>query len=191
MAPFTANHTAFRERWPALAAEHRWRSVTVHPFVLSTNLPPLEQIQSVNMVPFQHDRALIPVMDNGGILLPGGTRERGETLGETLAREMDEELGAVVRSSRLLGYWPCHSGDPEPWRPHLSHPDFLRVVYYGEVERVRRPTNPDDGEPIAMIKALAADDAVRWLRICNRPELADIYDLAATMRSGHIPGRSA
>lgn len=173
-----------RDRWPALAVERRWRNVTVYPFVLSGNLPPVDDIQSVNMVAFDGDVVHIPVMADGSVLLPGGTREIGETPAETLEREMDEELGAVVKSAHLLGYWPCFSSDAEPWRPHLSHPRFLRVVFYGEVELVRPPANPDDGERIESIRSLPSGQAVDWLRSSNRPELADLHDLAAAVRSG-------
>lgn len=172
------------ERWPALAAQHQWRNLTIFPFVLTDTLPPLDQVQSVNMVPFQEDKVHIPITREGGIVLPGGTRERGESLEETLARELDEELGAVARSATLLGYWPCFSRDPQPWRPHLSHPDFLRVVFYGEVRLVKPPTNPDDGEYIARIMSLPPARAVSWLRASARPELADLHDLAATLRGG-------
>lgn len=172
------------DRWPALATRHQWRNVTVHPFVPTTDLPPLDAIQSVNMVPFQGELVHIPVMENGGVLLPGGTRELGESIEEALAREMAEELGAVVRSARLLGYWPCYSSDPQPWRSHLSHPHFLRIVYYGDVELVHPPTNPDDGEPIMSIQSLPPLEAVEWLRASNRPELADLYDLATVIRAG-------
>jgi 8-oxo-dGTP diphosphatase len=49
------------------------------------------------------NKILVVGYRNGGWSLPGGAREPGETLGETVVRETKEEAGVLVAVDQLLG----------------------------------------------------------------------------------------
>lgn len=172
--------TGFSDRFPALARPGRWGNVTLAPFVLDDAVPPLSRVQSVNVVPFVGGGGLCVVIGfgDGSATLPGGTIERSESLLGAARREVREEAGAVIHALSPIGHWPCHSGDPGPWRSHLPHPDFLRVVFRGEVSIVGPPGNPAGAEQITRVEVLPLAEATSWLRSAGRADLADLYRLA-------------
>ncbi|MGB3330383.1 MAG: NUDIX domain-containing protein [Thermomicrobiales bacterium] len=172
-----------RERFPALFVPRRWGNIDLTGFHLLSTWPPIETVQSVNIVPFQADACLVIVDERGGFQLPGGTRERGESLEETGRRELLEEVGATFAHCHPFGWLDCHSHDERPWRPFLMHPDFTRAIAWADVERIGGPTNPDGAEQIAEVLPLSPDEAASRLRHGGRPELADIYLLAASVRT--------
>src|SRR5215204_4568650 len=63
---------------------------------LSEELPPLEYVTSVRGVVFRGNRVLVMRNRDEVHVLPGGQREGGETLVETLQREVLEEAGWTV-----------------------------------------------------------------------------------------------
>lgn len=66
--------------------------------------PPLEETTQALGVCFTGDRRIVLITLHGEQWsLPGGTREPGETLEQTLAREVREEACARVLSSRYIG----------------------------------------------------------------------------------------
>ncbi len=164
--------------FPALASPARWGNITLTGFRLRDELPPINEVQSVNVVPFVGNDCVVIGLEDGGVNLPGGTMEIGESFLETARRELREEVGAEIISLALIGQWSCHSDDPRPWRQHLPHPQFIRLVLCGEVEIVGLPENPVDGEQVTRVDVLPLDDAVARLRSAARPELAELYDLA-------------
>lgn len=175
--------STIRETYPALFALNRWGNVTFTGFHLLAEWPPLDLIQSVNVVPFVGDRCVAIFLWNGHAMLPGGTRELGETLEETARRELIEETGASFKTCFPFAYWESFSADPKPWRPFLAHPHFIRAVAWADVELDGLPTNPPDGEQIATVELLTRTEAeARFLRD-DRPELAAIYALAWDVRA--------
>jgi 8-oxo-dGTP pyrophosphatase MutT (NUDIX family) len=71
---------------------------------------------------------------------PGGRREPGESLAQTVIREVHEETGCRLdpRSLRVLGFLHLeHLAPPPPDYPY-PHPDFLQLVFAG-----RADTPPD------------------------------------------------
>lgn len=152
------------------------------PFALETTVPPIPQIQSVNVVPFVDDHCVLIGLEDGSITLPGGTIEPGESLYGAARRELLEEAGAAIHTLSLIGFWACHSEDAMPWRSHLPHPDFLRLVFWGDVTIVGAPENPADAERITSVEPLATAEAERRLRAPGRADLADLYALAWALR---------
>jgi ADP-ribose pyrophosphatase YjhB (NUDIX family) len=96
---------------------------------LSTTLPPLDLISSVRAVVRSGNDVMV-VQDPISVhILPGGRREAGETLLQTLQREVLEETGWTIRDTRLLGFVHFHHLTPRPADHRYPYPDFLHVVY--------------------------------------------------------------
>jgi ADP-ribose pyrophosphatase YjhB (NUDIX family) len=99
---------------------------------LGNELPPLEAVTSVRALVFRADQVLV-VRDPHGIhLLPGGRRGEGESLEETLRREVLEETGWALADVALLGFMHFHHQSPRPADYRYPYPDFLQVVYRAE-----------------------------------------------------------
>src|SRR5262245_44282228 len=96
---------------------------------LSAQAPPLAYVTSVRAVVTQGQRALVMTSPDREHILPGGRRESGESLAETLRREALEETGWSLGSLRLLGFTHFHHLTPKPAAYPYPYPDFLQAVY--------------------------------------------------------------
>lgn len=175
--------TDLATRFPNVTRGVRWRNTALIGARTVTGIPDASRLQSVNMVPFAGDDVLVITLENGRVMLPGGTRERGESLFETISREMREETGYAIDSCFPYLILECISYDARPWRPWLVHPEFERLVCLGDVHRVSEPENPADAEQIAHVHLMPLDDAVRFLHDAGRAELADVYAFAGEVRA--------
>ena len=93
-----------------------------------------------------------------------------------------EEAGVRLKSANALGAWHCHSNAPQPYRPHLPHPDFYRYVSYGEFEIVGKPLNPSDAEQVTLVELVTLEEAIRRYKSIERDDFAELYALAAFIR---------
>src|SRR5262245_15437832 len=96
---------------------------------LTTTLPPLDLVSSVRALVRQAGKSLV-VRDPISVhILPGVRREPGETLMQTLHREVLEEAGWTIREPRLIGLAHFQHLTPKPDDYRYPYPDFLHLVY--------------------------------------------------------------
>jgi SAM-dependent methyltransferase len=162
----------------------RWGAATIDwTFELADGWD-LEDVANVFLVPFAGDRAVLIRVPQGHSPV-GGTLEPGEHWCVTATRELMEEAGARLLPAPFdrpllhpFGVFRCRSRAGRPYRPHLPHPDHLRVAAWCEVELVGEPTRPPGGEPVQEVLAVAPEEAAGLLA----PEAAAAVRLAAGLR---------
>lgn len=109
-------------------------------------LPPADLVTSVRGVVFKAGKVV--VVDDGidSHVMPGGRREPGESLGQTLDRELLEECGWTMPAPRLFGMiWFRHLS-PKPDGYRYPYPDFLHLLFAGEAGEYRRGALKRAGE---------------------------------------------
>ena len=174
--------------FPHLFGGTSWQTLTCT-FECLNEMPPLNLIGNVNLIPFKDDRWLMLRLQTGEWEIPGGTLEPDESYEDAISRELIEEVGARLITFELLGAWHCISTAPKPYRPHLPHPEFYRLVGYGVVEIIGSPENPEGSEQVASVEFVPIDEAVQRFRAINRFELAELYQLAARVRESKHENR--
>lgn len=124
--------------------------------------PPDELVANVHAVALLGDQVIL-VRGSEGWELPGGTREEGETVSETLRRELIEEIGGSVIAATALGFWRCQSSALRPYRPHIPHPEFAILVVAARVGALSPPTGWGNEEGHSAIMLASVDDAIGLL----------------------------
>lgn len=92
-------------------------------------LPPLSLVTSVRGIVLRGDAVLVLRNRDETHLVPGGRCEEGETLTDTLRREILEETGWFTDEYRLLGCLHFHHLAPKPPDFPYLYPDFLHLIY--------------------------------------------------------------
>ena len=170
-------------RYPDLFRPVTWGPVRCH-FALLEDATPAHTVSNISIVPFVGGQVAQIELEDGSLEIIGGTLEPGETYREAIERELMEEAGARLLSIEPFGIWHCHSTAPTAYRPHIPHPDFYRLAARAEIEIVGPPQVPEGGERVLRVHVLAVEEAVDRFRAQGRPELAQLYLLAARTRSG-------
>jgi hypothetical protein len=112
---------------------------------LCTTLPPNALVTSVRGI-VCNERAVLVVRDpDGAHIMPGGRREVGETLEQTLRREVLEETGWEIDQVHLLGVLHYHHLDPKPSDYPYPYPDFLQAIYRATPQRYLAGTRHTKG----------------------------------------------
>ena len=97
---------------------------------LSPLLPPDELITSVRAIIFRGDAVMV-IQDHKDdpYVVPGGRRDPGETILQTLHREVKEETGWSITDRGLLGFVHYHHLGPKPPGHPYAYPDFVHAIY--------------------------------------------------------------
>lgn len=167
---------------PALKKPIHWKQVSSQ-FKLGKDFDEA-LVSNISMIPFIGSKCVVMQLDDGRWELPGGTMEPGESYFECLRREMLEELGAEISNFEVFGHFYCYSSAEEPYRPHIPHPNFIRLMGLGEVRIISEPLNPADGERVVSVEAVSIDDAVGRFESIGRFDIADLYRLAYSIKTG-------
>jgi 8-oxo-dGTP diphosphatase len=169
------------EQFPELFAPAfwEWGELDVQ---FSTEQPPDHLISNVHVVARTEGGIVVCGNDLGWRFLPGGTREPGEPLEQTVRRELIEEAGA--RLTGPMTWLGAHRADhrrPEPYRPHLPHPVSYWSNVVADVVVDREPTNPPDGEQVTEVLILPPDEAIAYLEAQPGGVMGGIVRLAQAM----------
>jgi 8-oxo-dGTP pyrophosphatase MutT (NUDIX family) len=96
---------------------------------LTGEIPPLALVTSVRAIVLSDESVVVVRAPEGLHLLPGGRREPGEALVDTLTREVLEETGWTIGQIQLIGFKHYHHITPKPAGYLYPYPDFLQLVY--------------------------------------------------------------
>ena len=141
---------------------------------LGRTLPPLDSITSVRVIVMRENEILVVRDPESVHILPGGRREAGETLLQTLQREMLEETGWTIQNISLLGFKHFHHLTPEPEDYPYPYPDFFQAIYRAYANTFIENARDKDGYelevmylPIDVVASLAISEGERkyieWL----------------------------
>ena len=107
--------------------------------------PPLKCVSSVRAVVFRGDSMLVVRSKNHELyIIPGGRREKDESLEETLQREILEETGWTLKDLSMLGFMHFHHLTPRPEDYKYPYPDFIWPVYTAEADTYNPEIIEDD-----------------------------------------------
>ncbi len=105
---------------------------------LTENVPPLEYVTSVRAIVVNDAMTSVLTCENTDgetHIVPGGRREAGEELNETLNREVLEETGWQVGKTKQIGVWRFEHLGPKQASYRYPYPTFLQIIYGAVAER--------------------------------------------------------
>lgn len=115
-------------------------------YYLTADEPPEAYVTSVRAVVLKGSDVLVLRNPDAVHALPGGRREQGETLLDTLRREILEESGYEVEGVTPLGVVHLRHLAPVPPEYRFLHPDFLWAIHRAAVSAAEPRSVDDDYE---------------------------------------------
>ncbi|MFE7799233.1 NUDIX domain-containing protein [Nocardia sp. NPDC057440] len=168
------------DRYPLLHTPTRWEwgGLDVQ---FSADPPPDDLVTNIHVICFIGSEIVLCRDDRDVWLVPGGTREAGESIDECLRRELREEAGArPVGSVRWLGAHYATSDHPAPYRDWQPHPHKAWLWCAADVVLESAPSNPDDAENIIEVRAFPIPEAIRLART-DGDHMAELLALAVEL----------
>jgi 8-oxo-dGTP pyrophosphatase MutT (NUDIX family) len=128
-ATFLHSQTAVSQATPTWQWHNHPISLQEQTYICPT-LPPDNLISSSRAILFRGDKVMV-IHDhqNEPYIVPGGRRESGETVLQTLHREVREETGWSLKETAVLGFIHFHHLGPKPPSYPYPYPDFLWVIF--------------------------------------------------------------
>ena len=124
---------------------------------LAADHPPIEFVTSVRAIVLNDSSVMLVRAPDGTHILPGGRREPGEALIDTLMREVLEETGWTIDQLQLLGVKHYHHLTPMPLDYRYPYPDFLQIIYRAHAQQYLPEAREIDGYEIETKFILAAE----------------------------------
>jgi 8-oxo-dGTP diphosphatase len=160
----TAADSAAAARFPLLFAPQRWEWGGLDAR-FSTAPPPPELVTNIHVIGYCDGGVVLCRTERDRWFLPGGTRERDESIEDCAARELLEEAGAQITGPlRWIGAHYSVTDLPEPYRPWQPHPEKAWLWCAADVTLVSQPTNPPDGEQVVEVRVATLDEAEELMR---------------------------
>lgn len=103
--------------------------------ILTSTLPPINKITTVFGLITYEKKILLANLYRGWDL-PGGHVEEGESLEETLVREVYEETKVIVVKPTLIGYQQMEVLAEKPNEYRYPYPISYQVHYHAEVKEI-------------------------------------------------------
>lgn len=112
---------------------------------LCPTLPPDDLISSARAVLLRGNEVML-IRDHRDepYIIPGGRREPGETVLETLQREMREETGWSVRETAVIGYVHFQHLNPKPSGYPYPYPHFFWAIFAAQADSFDPATVEED-----------------------------------------------
>ena len=118
---------------------------------LGSESPPTDLVSSVRAIVFKDDQVLVIENVDGAGILPGGRVEEGETLMETLRRELLEEAGVEIAILTQVGLIHLRHLTAKPENHPYPYPDFLWPTYAASAVSERPVFKVEDDYAVASL----------------------------------------
>jgi 8-oxo-dGTP pyrophosphatase MutT (NUDIX family) len=152
---------------PAAVETDTWGALRLQVSTYLTRTLPatLALVSSVRAIVLRGGEVLVARDPTRRHILPGGRREAGETVEQTLRREVREETGWEIGPGRLIGLLHFHHLTERPAEYRYPYPDFLHLVYAASGVRCDPAARvADDYELEAVMVPLDGAEALPLMR---------------------------
>ena len=161
---------------------HSWGGVTRDYTVQLTLTPPADDlVVNTRLIAVEDKSVAVCTTREGWRTLPGGSREYGEPVNASAARELMEEAGCVPTG---LVHWFASfivTNHAKPWKDWHPYPVSAWLIGVVPVRRVGPPTNPPDAETVSKVELLEPPNAIAYLSQFDNCGQAELVALAVDL----------